>query len=989
MKMQKSLVLALTSVVSSACLAGTTAAWQGTAGGDMCQPSNWGGKDPAGLDLYVLDSQSAPLTLSADLVPNLFYLGADVTAEFALSPFKMTPASLYGYGGSDVTLSSGSVVSGSAYFGYDGGANSKFTVTGSETVLTLGSANNSLNIGYAAGNHDNTLVVSGGARLVANGRTGHQGGYRNRIVVTGANSTWSTSGGMFNVGVAGATGSQEHEIAILDGGKFEGLLALPAIPGSVSNRLVVAGAGSRFAYADPSFVLGAQSGSDYTALYVTNHADATFGELWLGGVEEGLSAHTLLRIADWSEPTINAVRLIGEACRLELDNHSSLTLPVLESKGAGTAVKVSCGSSLTLQDALAVHQCEIHSGSTASIVLPEGSLLVAASVGQGGENSLLSIGKDSRLEICKGCAPGLTTLVVDGGRGSNRVVVDGGEVENGGMLILGYNTVDSIGNEVVVRNGGRFVNHGQVYVGRKGAASRIDVENGSFIADSQITASREGSSSYVSSSNAVVRVAGTNGTITCAGTVSLSSTATIVVDLGKGTCVDAMLKANSFTFAEGARIFITSTQPGFDDCEAFTATVLKQLTGNLNLTGVTLDVDPRLRIEVVRDGDGQTLKVSHRPERGLIIILGDGSRREGLHLSMPSGSVPLLSDRQKGFYALTQEARVNGMTDADVRAQWKLCTGDPKPVTVSWQWTDPQSGRPVDHYDVSLRKTGGDVLERRSVAYSKTSFGNLEVGCEYEVSVSVFGTGNEPYASATGSFRTEETAPRLIKLDGTFNIRDLGGRRGLGGKRVRQGLVYRGGRLNPNSTVYRDDQGVITNGTPSPSALPAASTAYMHDVMGIRTDLDLRDDAETYGMTNSPLGDGVAWVHSSAGAYGAVTTDSAAKAAFAQQFAVFLDSKNYPIYFHCMAGADRTGTLAYILDGLLGVDEGELWKDWETNAFIDTNPDFRHAGRMFVLSENFNALPGATLAEKIEAFVKARGFTDADIATFRSLMLEG
>ena len=39
------------------------------------------------------------------------------------------------------------------------------------------------------------------------------------------------------------------------------------------------------------------------------------------------------------------------------------------------------------------------------------------------------------------------------------------------------------------------------------------------------------------------------------------------------------------------------------------------------------------------------------------------------------------------------------------------------------------------------------------------------------------------------------------------------------------------------------------------------------------------------------------------------------------------------IYFHCRIGADRTGTLAYILEGLLGVVDEERLQDYELTFF--------------------------------------------------------
>lgn len=38
------------------------------------------------------------------------------------------------------------------------------------------------------------------------------------------------------------------------------------------------------------------------------------------------------------------------------------------------------------------------------------------------------------------------------------------------------------------------------------------------------------------------------------------------------------------------------------------------------------------------------------------------------------------------------------------------------------------------------------------------------------------------------------------------------------------------------------------------------------------------------------------------------------------------------VYIHCMVGADRTGTLAFLLEALLGVSESDLSKDFELTS---------------------------------------------------------
>ena len=45
--------------------------------------------------------------------------------------------------------------------------------------------------------------------------------------------------------------------------------------------------------------------------------------------------------------------------------------------------------------------------------------------------------------------------------------------------------------------------------------------------------------------------------------------------------------------------------------------------------------------------------------------------------------------------------------------------------------------------------------------------------------------------------------------------------------------------------------------------------------------------------------------------------------------------KEYPAVFHCAAGADRTGTLAFLISGLLGVSRDDLTKDFELTSFSD------------------------------------------------------
>ena len=52
-----------------------------------------------------------------------------------------------------------------------------------------------------------------------------------------------------------------------------------------------------------------------------------------------------------------------------------------------------------------------------------------------------------------------------------------------------------------------------------------------------------------------------------------------------------------------------------------------------------------------------------------------------------------------------------------------------------------------------------------------------------------------------------------------------------------------------------------------------------------------------------------------------------------QEIQVFANPDNYPIYCHCVAGRDRTGTIVAILLALLGVDTETILKEYELTFF--------------------------------------------------------
>ena len=229
-----------------------------------------------------------------------------------------------------------------------------------------------------------------------------------------------------------------------------------------------------------------------------------------------------------------------------------------------------------------------------------------------------------------------------------------------------------------------------------------------------------------------------------------------------------------------------------------------------------------------------------------------------------------------------------------------------------------------------------------------------------------------PYADPMG------TVPRMVFLPEVANFRDIGGWRGLDGRTVRQGMVYRSGCLNERWRWYRIGA--------SRDFLSEETRRFLVEELGIRTEIDLRKAANCRGMEASALGPSVRFVNVSSKAYGDMASPEG-RDAFRRVFEAFLQKDNYPILFHCVGGNDRTGAVAFILNGLLGVSEDDLRKDWELSRVWNGRDDFTYEKRLAHLVAVFDAYEGMTLNDRIRGYVLSLGFSPGELERFRELML--
>ncbi|CEI81018.1 Tyrosine-protein phosphatase precursor [Oceanobacillus oncorhynchi] len=159
---------------------------------------------------------------------------------------------------------------------------------------------------------------------------------------------------------------------------------------------------------------------------------------------------------------------------------------------------------------------------------------------------------------------------------------------------------------------------------------------------------------------------------------------------------------------------------------------------------------------------------------------------------------------------------------------------------------------------------------------------------------------------------------RHIALEGTQNIRDLGGYPTKDGKQTKWGKYYRADSLHQVSPEGH---------------------AFLQKERGIHTVIDLRmsmegkyrkEDKARYDFYNIPLLDPATFTtkmpKSLVEMY--ILMLETSKPKFKQIMDIFLENKGNPVLFHCRVGKDRTGVLAAILLDLAGVPRDIIVKDY-------------------------------------------------------------
>ena len=235
-----------------------------------------------------------------------------------------------------------------------------------------------------------------------------------------------------------------------------------------------------------------------------------------------------------------------------------------------------------------------------------------------------------------------------------------------------------------------------------------------------------------------------------------------------------------------------------------------------------------------------------------------------------------------------------------------------------------------------------------------------------------------PFASGgkAGTLKPLDALRWIRTRDGSaeaWNVRDLGGWACDGGT-VKYGLLIRGGRIS------------------------AADRAVLVGQFGVQHEIDLRgkegrDPSDGDVATESPLGSDV-WftIADKSATYALMPVET-----WQLYLRCVIDAVTHrePVYFHCTAGADRTGTLACVLEGLLGMSQSDIDKDYELTTFYsgsgtDALARRRNESDWKRLINAINAVSGDSLRDKCVHFVVGTcGMSMADINAYRAAMVNG
>ena len=325
---------------------------------------------------------------------------------------------------------------------------------------------------------------------------------------------------------------------------------------------------------------------------------------------------------------------------------------------------------------------------------------------------------------------------------------------------------------------------------------------------------------------------------------------------------------------------------------------------------------------------------------------------------------------QKEYYSMTK----SDLDNCDAKGNKNVST--PEQTELSWEFTAPE-GYEVKNFTLVFSQNM-DLSNPYTVQGTKNpsiKFYNSFLGTNYFKIVANF-TSGDTQSSDVKAFKVTEQAPRNLYVGNMPNCRDMGGRTTYAGGKIKQGLIYR-------TSGSRFD-----NSTPSDSEAQSILTEQLR----VKTEINVANS------TSNNVNLSGTKVENAYMAYGAVPYSNLARNSvrIRQVMDILAEEDNYPVFYHCRIGTDRTGITGIMINGLLGVPFNEAIQDYGFSNFAPIDNQ-RYPGKtpdnngddIKKYIDELLALPGANFQEQVYLALRMIGVPAAKLDKIIDIMTAG
>ena len=300
----------------------------------------------------------------------------------------------------------------------------------------------------------------------------------------------------------------------------------------------------------------------------------------------------------------------------------------------------------------------------------------------------------------------------------------------------------------------------------------------------------------------------------------------------------------------------------------------------------------------------------------------------------------------------------------------------PNAVTINFNHTVPK-GKELTNYSIVFGQKAdlSDGYEVAGKTETSISFYNSFLGDNYFKIIANYADGTKD-ESAIKVFKVDETCPRNLKVGNMPNCRDMGGRVTEAGGKIKQGLIYR------------------TSGSKFDNSTPSDKEAkkVLLEQLKVKTEINVANStSNNVGLTGTK-------VENCYMAYGSVPYSNLARNSvrIRQVMDILAEESNYPVFYHCRIGTDRTGITGVMIGGLLGIKFNEIIQDYGFSNFAPIDNQ-RYPGKtpdnngddICKYIDEILALPGANFQEQTYLALRMIGVPAAKLNKIIDIMTEG